>query len=122
MIISSDKMEMLAKRLQSDIDSGQKMVDEFREKLGEHPAYALEWAHKVYRSVAQAQVAENLKAFIEHNEDFDELLAYVTREAIRRAKYPERSTSICSNLLDRDSAAAWGEWAERLDELKRFGG
>lgn len=122
MIISRDKMKMLAKRLQSDINSGQKTVDEFREKLGENPGYALEWAHKVYRAVAQAQVAGYIKHILENSEDIDELITYVTREAIRGAKYPERSTSICSNLLERDLAAAWGEWAERLDELKRFGG
>jgi hypothetical protein len=120
--MSEDKREILLKRAQSDIVSRDTEVEKFRKDLDEHPAYALEWAHKVYTAVARGMVADNIHIYLSNNEDLDELYTYVQREALRRARYPERSTSVCSNLLERDTGSAWAQWAELLDEMKRFGG
>ena len=103
-------------------------LNEWRMRFEKDPAYALEWASNAFKDAARHNVATAIIAWVEAlRKEKDE---YTTRtssqvlriivdelrgEVHRKAKYPDRSTSVTSNEMSLCMNSARAEWVEWLE-------
>ena len=110
-----DQLAYVCRRAQHDIESAEKALAEFAAKLAQDPAYALSWGTRSFEHAAKLKVAQWLRTgVIEAGATLEALRSEATREAMRGARSPERSTSPTSNLMSQCMTAAWAEMVERL--------
>lgn len=82
-------------------------------------ARELEWSGGLFDIAAEAFVLESVLRAVWAGEakgepvTLDAIAAEATREALRGARSPGRSTSGASNLMDQAKTAAWANLAER---------
>lgn len=98
----------------------QKSCDEWSKKFAENHSYALSWSSDVFASAAKVDVSKQVLLFLDENIDksltevVTTLRQHAHDKAWRAARYPARSTSPTSNLMEQCEAAAWAEFHEEL--------
>lgn len=86
----------------------------FMEKFGENPAYAMSWSGDYFRHAAEFEVAHWLKNAFEAGGSLEDIKTSLVREVLRGAKYPSRSTSAVSNLMEEENLNARARLLETL--------
>lgn len=106
----------LVAELEVKIESLSKKLSDFAVKFQERPMDALEWADASFESAAKVYVYKIFLHMLKRETpaSIEELRAYATQRAVDGARYPSRSTSVCSNLMNQCETAAW---ADSLDPL-----
>lgn len=110
-------MQQLAYTLDFNVKSANDTLAKFQQKLADDPAYAFSWASDAMTAAAKLKVANVVLASIEK---FPELtIEMVRKEAAtqmrRAARYPARSTSPVSNVMEQEIGAAWAELFDTLE-------
>lgn len=119
-------LEKLLERVNSDIESADRALEKFRQKLETDPAYALEWSLSSFEYAATRQVALQVKTWIEnlqnqveekgYTEDhcYSLMKAEATKVAIQKATRMAQSTSPTSNLIEDFTRAAWAKSVDSI--------
>jgi hypothetical protein len=122
-LTEAEKLEALAAKLESKVESDKKAIAEFAQKVLEAPGYALTWADSVFGASARVLTYNLIIKAIRSRADHEnlppmtiaEVREYVTEQVVSKAQYPSRSTSACTNLMKECELAAW---ATILDIMK----
>jgi hypothetical protein len=95
-------------------------LDKWAAKFAQNPAYAMKWAGEAFEDAAKHAVAtEVLCAIEQQGVAIDLVRRHAENQALKGARYPERSTSPSANEAARCETAAWAEMLERIDEFLR---
>ena len=97
----------LKQSLESDLKLENEHLIRWINRFKEDPSDAFEWSDDAYRSAARIRVSEHLLRLINKGVAADLILKVVTELVERGARYPERSTSIGSNHIEREITAAY---------------
>jgi hypothetical protein len=107
------------------IKSATKDIEEYAAKVLKDPAHALSWGSGAFEAAATIKVWSEVKQWLAAAEErkgdltpetvVAKIVEQMTREALRGALYPARSTSVTSNLMEQEVLAAR---ARLLDDLK----
>lgn len=132
------RLELLRWRLEDMRDRAQALVVKFAEEVVKDPAYKMGWSMDAFSAAARVKVSNELLRWLEPRSE-EELAAVnerraqegqppltdavlleianeqVTRNALRLARSPARSTSPVSNLLEQEECRSWAELAEKMD-------
>ena len=95
---------------------GQGSLEKFSKSFAENPAYAFEWSHDAFRAAARVQVGMNIRAWVKYEEaSAEKIMDQVRRQVLHGAQYPERSTSMQSNIIKQEIVAVWAELLAKED-------
>lgn len=116
-------VEMLEQSFGRKISAIKQGQAEFVKKFQEDPSHALSWSQKTFEESAELNVRElvlsSIQSQIKKGKGAGEALAYLTeyisKEAMRSARWPARSTSPVSNLLEGCKGQAFAMVAEELN-------
>jgi hypothetical protein len=113
---SEDEANMahLARRSLNALAQAETELARFAESFAKDPAYALSWGMSAYKAAAAKKVYSEALLAVETGATFAEWTAYSTKEVLRRARSPGRSTSATSNLSDECLTEAWAEVLDRM--------
>jgi hypothetical protein len=118
------KAEHLAYHLDGQMSSARATLDKFEKQFATDPSYAFSWGAEAFKAAARHKVALQIQAWIRStNTDatFEERLASIIKElraeVMRKAKWPEHSTSATSNLMALEMNSANAEMLETLERL-----
>jgi len=115
-------VDYMKRRAAGDGDSANRQLEIFSQEFLKDPAYALSWSQKVFDFAARKKVCEYVINFFEQMEKKDiyelptprkmlEILREgMTDEVLRKARWPEHSTSETSNLMSTMTNAAWADF------------
>lgn len=112
------KTEKLNRRVEEEKEVCTREFALFQKNFEQNPAYAFEWAERTIEAAARQVVAFRVGALLTNVTNLPEaefiaaVSTEVTREALRGARHPERSTSVVSNLTKQAQTQIWAEWAE----------
>lgn len=93
--------------------TGKDLVERFKDRLAQNPANAFEWSGDAFKGAAFIQVGSEL-ASVNTDVEIDEIIAYALQRVMGAARYPARSSSMQSNLMEQEIGAAWAHAHERL--------
>lgn len=125
--------DTLREHLGRNQDSAQQQMEKSIAKLAEtephEVAYHLGWLTDLYQESARYEVYGRILAAIDpvHLEQnpsrvtWDSVREYVDGEVNRMGRYPNQSTSPCSNLIERYKLAAWAEVQEKMMNIAKYG-
>lgn len=113
-------IKRLADFADEQVRTGERGMKEFAVKLSKDAAYAFEWSNNAFKDAAKVHVGKTLQAWIEmkngktleeyvEQEHADVIMEEVNRTVVRAARWPERSTSVQSNVMKQEIAAVWAE-------------
>lgn len=108
------KFSNLAVNLKSQIKSAEAAIAKWQEGLADNPAYAFSWSAGAFKAAAQLEVLRPVVAAIENGAKLEDVVKHVNGKVLHAARYPERSTSVQSNVLSQDRGEVWAELAEQL--------
>lgn len=98
-----------------EIESTTKYLAKFAEDLAKSPSYTLQWSHDAFRYAAKNLVWSQIQvACLQEDVTLDHVIDEARRNALRGAMYPERSTSVVSNLMSQEVTSMWATVLERL--------
>lgn len=93
-------------------------IEAFTEKLKVDPDYEMGWSADVFTTAARLKVAQvTLAALEEHG--LQAVVEETRQQVIRAARYPQHSTSPCSNLMSLCRGSAMAEMLERLENVSK---
>lgn len=124
---NTELLETFKASIDSDLKQCQRINEKFLKDFATNPHYALQWAAPAFGAAGVLKVASVVKDLVAKLEadgkDAGDILKTAlevsTREALRLAKYPARSTSVPSNEVAREEGAAWAHMVEKLDLFVR---
>ena len=115
----------LKNKLQLNIDSVDVVLQKFKARFDENPTEALSWGETVFNAAATQLVGQTILSWIASAEDSDKNLSpdeifqmmkdQITRVVLHGARYPEHSSSACSNMMKTEVVAAY---ATILEDMK----
>lgn len=98
-------------------------IEKFKQAFSVNPAHAFEWSQVAFTAAAQLQAAQAVRHWLTNDENprpMEERLEAVTREMnrlVRRAaRYPSRSSSPQSNIMEQETGAAFAALLEKAEE------
>lgn len=107
--------EVLLQEAIWEIEGAEKNAAKFAADFIKDPSYALSWSHDAFKSAAKHKVFSNVKRFCEQPDvTLDMITKEVQSTVLRGAMYPERSTSVQSNVMSQDTLSVWASLLERL--------
>lgn len=110
-----------------DLERAEQSLIDFSAKLQRDAVYALEWSADIFKQAAASGMAKLLLSYITNFRNADqytlpssERIIRIIRhelyaEVLRRAKWPEHSTSVQSNEMALALNARRAEWLESFD-------
>lgn len=125
-------MEYFVETIESRLKFSKKDLDEFAAKFAENPLRALEWSADTFKKAAEFEAASIVKIMYDHqleqrkNEQYlaktdlqilESIRDRFREEVIRKAKWPDRSSSVPSNEVSIYLNSAKAEWLETLDQF-----
>ena len=115
-MITGTPRERLIAHLETRVKQAQDAIDQFKKKLDNGAAYAFEWSQSAFEAAAIIEVATPALEYLRGDAaaTVDLVKESWTREALQRARSPEFSTSVTSNLMSTYRTAAL---AKLLDDL-----
>lgn len=116
--LSEEEMRLayVARRMKNQLQSAEGVLADFAEKLAEDPSYALSWGMRSFEAAAERYVSLLVKSYVVSGATYDDLKSMATKEALRGARFPERSTSVTSNLMAQCTTAAWAALVELMSD------
>lgn len=108
---------VLLRRLEEWEKDGKESVRRFADRVLQNAQDAFEWADSPMQYAGKAAVAAYVRAMLASDGDrtpatTEQVLDYAREQAVRAARYPERSSSQVSNIAKQYMAAAWAELSE----------
>lgn len=91
---------------ESAINSWQENLKKFTADLASDPCYAFSWSLSKFEAAAENEVAHTIRHAYKNGSTAEETQDELTKEALRLAAHPARSTSPTSNLMEQCRAAA----------------
>jgi hypothetical protein len=86
-----------------------------------YPSESLQWADSAFAAAADLQVAAYLRQLTPmHAAEFRKLATMLGSELVRRASYPEKSSSSCSNVLSLELAASFARAYQTVEEWASY--
>ena len=117
----SEGYKALERRINSEIKSAKEKIEKFKAELSERsPAYAFSWADGVIRAAATLDVWTQVKLNIDEGASIRLLRDIAEQNVLHAARYPQKSTSDCSNLIEQYKLSAWAEVASFLSSTIEF--
>ena len=89
-------------------------MNEFKTKLEKDASYAFEWSQAAFAAAAEIEVGRIIVAAMESGTTAEAIKSNALDQALRGARYPARSTSVQSNLMEQEVAAVWAKVYERI--------
>lgn len=114
------EITFLRERIAHDRDRAKAQLDAWVAKAAEDPVYQLGWAESAFDDAGTYHVLSEVAAALDAGCSAAEALRTVTREALRGARHPQRSTSASSNRLEQAKTAAYAEVIEKLEYLAKL--
>lgn len=86
-----------------------KTLDGFKERIDHNPVSAFEWSKDAFRAAARFNVIALIKSAVQGNDDVRKAIKIIDRSAERAmiAGLQASSTSVPSNLIERETGIAW---------------
>lgn len=106
--------ERLAKKLNGDIAEAQSALEKFTKDFTNNPLYALKWSDEVFKQAARLSLASQLLESVKADRPLEEIDSFLGDLVGSMARYPERSTSIGSNLTERETLAAAAHYKQMI--------
>jgi hypothetical protein len=110
-----------------EIGAYERQVEDFKKTIEKNGiCYALSWSQNTFKAAAFLEFAQTIQAQVKHVEaqgkgtEVERCTAIVrhwTNECVRKARWPEHSTSATSNLIAEFRTAAMAEFASKFDDL-----
>lgn len=117
----SEGHKALERRINSEIKSAKEKIEKFKAELSERsPAYAFSWADSAMRAAAALDVWFQLKNNIGEGSNIRLIRDIAEQNVLQAARYPQKSTSDCSNLIEQYKLSAWAEVASFLSGTIEF--
>ena len=118
-------MEAVSRLVERRAESAQADLAKFAARLAEDPCSALTWSEGAFKAAAALKVCAEARRWLEvaaagtsdkvtPETVVGMLAAQFTADALRAARHPERSTSVQSNLVGQEVAAAKAEFVDSL--------
>jgi hypothetical protein len=115
--------DAFVRRTHSAIESAQHTIGKFHAAIDSDPSYAMSWGMDAYRAAASMKVQTIVLRWLDVvNDDAypnvtrDNVVAMITneftRDVMREARSPARSTSPTSNLMEQEILAAKATWID----------
>ena len=102
--------------LEKEVERARKSLKKFQAGLENDPVYALTWFEGAFTAAAEVKVGAAVLVELKNNSvTIDDVRDHVERTIRRLAKYPPRSTSPVSNLMEQEENAAWARLYETLE-------
>lgn len=124
---AAQQLAVIIEQAGYDIERGNEAVRNHVADLDKDPARACEWSKDLFMAAARKQVASLVLAIVEHYQrDYKDglppaqVIAAIRKEllaiVIRKARWPEHSTSPTHNYMHQCSLSATTEWlVQRVD-------
>lgn len=112
------KFVNLAANLKAQINAAEATLTKWQTRLVEDPSYAFQWSSDAFKAAATLEVLRPVVAAIENGAKLEDIVKHVNSQALRAARYPERSTSAQSNIISQDRGSVWAELAEQLEYVE----
>lgn len=122
--MSAEKsLKYLVRELVSKVEACQAGLAEFRHRLEKDADNAFEWGMNPMMFAANEKIAKQLLEHIKRlkdNGNSDEailktLYKGLQREAISKARWPERSTSPTANIMAQERGMVYAEWFTKVE-------
>lgn len=104
----------VSEALAAQVKFATSQLESFAADLAKDPTEALRWSAQAFEAAAKIRVAKTVLSVFDKG-GMDLVREMVTREVVRGARDPQRSTSMASNLLHQCEVSAWAEVLEMLD-------
>ena len=114
--------QQLIKRLTETVEPYQRAVDKFAKELSEDPVYAFQWGDNAMAAAAMVQQCRRIRDALEQQDPkqavtLEQLASYLSSNIRNAARYPEASTSACTNLMKRYELAALTQVLEMVEQV-----
>lgn len=107
--------EALLQEANWEIEGATDAIEKFTAKIAKDPAYAFEWSSDAFKNAAKLRVFTTIKSYCEKDKaTLESIVKEVQQTVLRGAMYPERSTSVQSNVMKQDILSVWASLLERL--------
>lgn len=128
----AEAMESILFQVKSDKRFDQETLDKFSKRFSENALDAFEWSDSAFKAAARIHAAKVIEYVIDAMREkqskevyeaptdeaiIQELLTRFRGEVMRKAKWPQASTSPSSNYASLMQMSAMAEWLERLEVL-----
>lgn len=111
--------ERLTRHLQGMVDSADRELAKFAANVAGDPAHAFRWGDDAMKAAATRKIALEVIAAMAHpHSDLHTLEQGLVETLTNRAKYPERSTSPCSNLMHQNETSAIAQVIEAINHYQ----
>ena len=99
--MSKQLQERVIRDAKDRIRTAKSYLAEFADKIKQSPAHTLYWGEQAFQQAATVDVMENCVTLLERGDSLEKVRDYFYRSAYSTALTNGRSTSACSDLLDR---------------------
>lgn len=111
----------LERRINSEIKSAQATIEKFKADMAKNgAAYAFSWGDGAMRAAAALSVWYQIQNNIGEGSNLRLLRDIAEQNVLQAARYPQKSTSDCSNLIEQYGLSAWAEVASFLSSTIEF--
>lgn len=112
---------MINRRCDAEIDAARSNIAKFKTDLDKDAAYALQWADSTFQTAAALKVWSQLKAYVDGDKfNIWNAASFVRDNTRRAARYPSRSTSVSTNLIEDCIGVEWAEADELFSQVITF--
>jgi hypothetical protein len=119
---ADERLDAVRVLIESGLRAANEELDKFAKSFADDPAHAMDWSASAFNAAAVKRVTTRVLEAIgnminkgtSRGDILSHLVDYSTKEILTRAKYPKKSTSATSNLLDAEMLAAWADISDIL--------
>ena len=116
------KLEKLIRKAKDAIEWSQGDLKSFAADFAKDPAHAFEWSSKAFEAAGRQRAGQTVLAWVQtvHKNEPDlnddevavMVIAEITNTVVRKAKWPDRSTSVPSNEMSIYTNAAFADYLD----------
>ena len=125
--MSKPTLKRIKEKMTSTVEQYEAGMAQFQARIANDPVHAFTWADTIMSLTARMYVAKHWLSSIaaweaadpkeegqpkNDEEAVDFIHSAILREALRKNRFTEQSTSQCSNLMKREDAAFYAELAD----------
>ena len=98
--------------------TSEKYMLDFVKEIQRNPFRAMETSDRAIQESARIDIFSGVIISLDSHDSVDYMIGFCHKEALRMARFPQKSTSVTSNLMHQYQAAAFIEVAEILQGFK----
>lgn len=117
---------------QGDVEQADEELAKFSRKLADDAVNAFEWSADAFSKAAKKRAAQEVLYVVEQGKErtqdeytsafspehiLKSLKHHLFEAVLRSARWPERSTSVPSNFMSQELAAARADWLEKVNRM-----